>query len=195
MPIVPHCAQVSGRESHVKKIALGFAAAVAVAASPVSAAEYLFDFAGTNLFGGQPLVGSGSLFTSDITVQQNGRDAQKITGITGIYNGSAITGLNPTIFGADNFYYLTGNFVSGNGLGFNTASGTSANLFTTVFDQYRVNSVNPFQSGFVQANSTVAAVSAVPEPSTWAMMMLGFGAVGGAMRAAKRKRKLTFSHA
>lgn len=179
----------------MKKLALGFAAAIAVAAPPVSAAEYIFDFSGTNLFGGQPLVGSGSLFTNDITVQQNGRDAQKITGITGTYNGSAITGLNPVIFGADNFYYLTGNFVSGNGVGFDTAAGTSANLFTTVFDQYRVNTVNPFQSGFVQANSSAAAVAAVPEPSTWALMLLGFGAVGGAMRSAKRKRQFTPSHA
>lgn len=30
--------------------------------------------------------------------------------------------------------------------------------------------------------------SGVPEPATWAMMMLGVGAVGGAMRAARRQR-------
>lgn len=40
-----------------------------------------------------------------------------------------------------------------------------------------------------------ATISAVPEPSTWAMMLIGFGAVGGAMRAAKRKRKFTLSNA
>ena len=38
-----------------------------------------------------------------------------------------------------------------------------------------------------------ATIAAVPEPSTWAMMLFGFGAVGGAMRTAKRKRKLTLS--
>ena len=37
--------------------------------------------------------------------------------------------------------------------------------------------------------------SAVPEPSTWAMMLLGFGFVGGAMRHAKRRQKLTISFA
>ena len=179
----------------MKKTALGIAAAIAVVSSPATAAEYLFDFSGTNLFGGQPLVGSGTLTTDDTIVQRNGRDAQKITAITGTYNGSAITGLNPTIFGADNFYYLTGQFVSGNGLGFNTAAGTNANLFATVLDQYRLNSVNPFQSGFVQANSSVVAAGAVPEPGVWALMLVGFAAVGGAMRSTRRKRNPGVSYA
>lgn len=37
------------------------------------------------------------------------------------------------------------------------------------------------------------SVSAVPEPSTWAMLMLGFGFIGGAMRSARRKRSITVS--
>lgn len=36
---------------------------------------------------------------------------------------------------------------------------------------------------------------AVPEPATWAMMLLGFGFVGGAIRSAKRRQKLTVSYA
>ena len=36
--------------------------------------------------------------------------------------------------------------------------------------------------------------SAVPEPSTWMIMLLGFGFVGGTMRFAKRKQKLTASY-
>ncbi len=40
---------------------------------------------------------------------------------------------------------------------------------------------------------TLAA--AVPEPATWAMMMLGFFAVGGAMRTSRRKEKVTVSYA
>jgi hypothetical protein len=31
-------------------------------------------------------------------------------------------------------------------------------------------------------------VGSVPEPATWAMMLLGFGAIGSAMRASRRKR-------
>lgn len=41
--------------------------------------------------------------------------------------------------------------------------------------------------------STAAAVPPVPEPSTWAMLILGFGVVGGAMRAARtRHTRLAF---
>ena len=38
-------------------------------------------------------------------------------------------------------------------------------------------------------------VAAIQEPSTWAMMLLGFGLIGGAMRSAKRRQKNTVSYA
>lgn len=38
-------------------------------------------------------------------------------------------------------------------------------------------------------------MSAVPEPATWAMMLLGFGFVGGAMRSAKRRQTRKVSYA
>lgn len=42
----------------------------------------------------------------------------------------------------------------------------------------------------------LSAISApVPEPATWALMLIGFGAVGGAMRSAKRKRNVTVYYA
>lgn len=40
----------------------------------------------------------------------------------------------------------------------------------------------------------VSVSAAVPEPATWAMMLLGFGFVGGAMRSAKRRQKLNVSY-
>lgn len=46
-----------------------------------------------------------------------------------------------------------------------------------------------------QIVATVAAAGAVPEPSTWAMMLIGFGFVGYGMRSAKRRRKLTLTYA
>lgn len=161
------------------------AAACLLGAAPASAADFIFQFDGTSLFGGKPISGSGTFTTNDVTVQQNGRDAQKIVGITGTFNGSAITGLNPTIFGADNFYYLTGQFVSGNGLGFNTASGTSANLFAST-GRYRVTATSLDQTGFVQASAVAAPVGSVPEPATWAMFLLGFGLLGATMRHRRR---------
>ncbi|NTZ42149.1 PEPxxWA-CTERM sorting domain-containing protein [Altererythrobacter sp. SALINAS58] len=38
-----------------------------------------------------------------------------------------------------------------------------------------------------------APLAAVPEPTTWAMMLLGFGFIGGAMRSAKRRQKMAVS--
>ncbi len=46
--------------------------------------------------------------------------------------------------------------------------------------------------GFSHITFFNSRVPAVPEPSTWAMLILGFGAVGGAMRSA-RKRRTTLS--
>lgn len=34
------------------------------------------------------------------------------------------------------------------------------------------------------------SVQAVPEPGTWAMMLLGFGVVGGSLRVSRRKRRI-----
>jgi PEP-CTERM motif len=43
--------------------------------------------------------------------------------------------------------------------------------------------------GNVQGNFTATITSAaVPEPATWAMLILGFGVIGGAMRAGKARR-------
>ena len=47
-------------------------------------------------------------------------------------------------------------------------------------------------------NLTIATgdlTAAVPEPSTWAMLLLGFFAVGGTMRSASRRQKATVSYA
>lgn len=38
-----------------------------------------------------------------------------------------------------------------------------------------------------------AAISAVPEPATWAMMVLGFGAVGSSLRSRRRRLVVTFA--
>lgn len=57
-----------------------------------------------------------------------------------------------------------------------TVSGTAGELFTGVTFS---SSSNSFEV------DNLAVGSAVPEPATWAMMLIGFGAVGFAMRRAK----------
>jgi hypothetical protein len=43
--------------------------------------------------------------------------------------------------------------------------------------------------GIDNIDFSFSSVSAVPEPSTWAMLILGFGLIGGAMRSSKRREK------
>ncbi|MBM6577743.1 PEP-CTERM sorting domain-containing protein [Microvirga sp. SRT01] len=47
-------------------------------------------------------------------------------------------------------------------------------------------------SCFDSTNSN-AGIGAVPEPSTWAMMIVGFGMVGGAMRRRRVSTKVSFA--
>lgn len=47
----------------------------------------------------------------------------------------------------------------------------------------------------VMVDPSIASTPAVPEPATWAMMIGGFGMVGGAMRSARRKQKVSVSYA
>ncbi|HWY61451.1 MAG TPA: PEPxxWA-CTERM sorting domain-containing protein [Rhizomicrobium sp.] len=42
-----------------------------------------------------------------------------------------------------------------------------------------------------QYSTTAGFTSGVPEPATWAMMLIGFGAVGFAMRGSRRKQLVT----
>ncbi|MBW8911759.1 MAG: PEPxxWA-CTERM sorting domain-containing protein [Sphingomonas sp.] len=39
----------------------------------------------------------------------------------------------------------------------------------------------------LRIEGTAGALSAAPEPASWAMMLIGFGAVGGAMRTRSRR--------
>ena len=48
---------------------------------------------------------------------------------------------------------------------------------------------------FSFTNTVGSDGGAVPEPTSWAMMLLGFGFVGGAMRTAKRRQNMAISYA
>ena len=54
----------------------------------------------------------------------------------------------------------------------------------------------PLDSALTYANTSTATIyrqfaTAVPEPATWGMMILGFGLVGGSLR--RRKTKVSFA--
>ena len=60
------------------------------------------------------------------------------------------------------------------------------------FSNTGTGSVGPFAIGDTFKIGLLAG--AVPEPATWALMLLGFGFIGGAMRS-KKRQKVTVSYA
>ena len=168
----------------MKKSSFAAFAAIGMAvASPAAAAQFNFSFAtSTPLFGG-PVTGSGIFTTSDTAMTVAGRTAFAITSITGMVNGFAIDA--PT--GSYGNYFTTGpSFLDGSGTVFSNSDGRRIDFFfQDTAGQYRVNTFSPGSSSFVSASSSPVA-AAVPEASTWAMMLTGFGVVGGAMRRRSR---------
>lgn len=116
-----------------------------------------------------------------------------------------LTGLFSSYAGADNlFFYPTQPYVSFGGLSFTTLTGGDFNLglggsgpFGYLFNASLLN-----LSGNAQANTLAGSTSlseftvteAVPEPSTWAMMILGFVGVGY-MTYRRRKQSTALSAA
>ncbi|MBS0478443.1 MAG: PEPxxWA-CTERM sorting domain-containing protein [Proteobacteria bacterium] len=82
--------------------------------------------------------------------------------------------------------------------GYNNAGGANlafvaptaaTRLYIGVIDAYSFNGTTGYYNDNTGSFRVVAALVAqggVPEPATWAMMLLGFGAIGGAMRYRRR---------
>jgi PEP-CTERM motif len=173
----------------VKMIAA--AAALMTLAGPASAA--VFDWSYTSDAGA--VTSSGTFTAGENTTNIYGRDAWVVTAITGSRNGVAITGLArvfPVAYGgADNYLYVSGQPFTYSGLSFGLADGTYVNLFNS----YELHASNVAGTAnelitsatFSYAAAGAPAVGAVPEPAAWAMMILGFGLVGGTVRYRARR--------
>ncbi len=175
----------------MKKLAIGIAAITACAATPASAAEFVFTFDTTStLFGGAPQTIRGVFTTSDTPVDRFGQTGLEITGIRGTINDVAISGLfaianNP-------YYYITTGptFLDGSGVRFNAGAATNIAFFHqdgVDANTYRVNGNGTISAFGPATSSRLGAVAAVPEPSTWAMMLVGFGGIGATMRRRRRQ--------
>ena len=81
------------------------------------------------------------------------------------------------------------------------ASNTKENMgwkqFSYTFTAFDTSSTLVFNSQthtpYGPALDNVSISSAVPEPATWAMMIIGFGSVGGMVRSSRRRQALAFA--
>jgi hypothetical protein len=163
---------------------LALALAVCIVANVATARAAVFDFTFTD---GVSTSGSGEFTTSDVG------SPFLITGVSGTFSymgagPQTITGIESVggYAGNDNLLSFPGTpaFLTYGGLSFTTASDVYNIGFSAPFyymEQQSTNSVGSINPGdtFVQLTDfTVTAVAAVPEPSTWAMMILGFCTLG-----------------
>lgn len=189
-----------------------YAAIALTLASPVNAQVLTFDEITTgapvNSFyngGGGPNYGVDFLAGDWVTASGFGQTSQPNLAYSnsgaGYFNvASGFTGSLSFTYGA--FTDFTGTVYDGlNGTG--TSLGTiflSAND-TSAFSSVSLAFLGTARSFMISGGAaqfgfddvTINAVSAVPEPSTWATMILGFGFVGGALRYRRRRTSVSFA--
>ena len=188
------------------RLGMAFAAASMALAAPAAAADY--SYTGTLSDPNQVLQFNFTVGTaSDVTLQS--------------YSYSGGTMADGTVIGAGGFDPILALFDgSGNLIGQDDDSGPGYDVwlsrllqpgnYTVSVMAYSNFAVGPnLSNGFQNTGSfggrtqswafdvlgvdTATQVGAVPEPATWAMMLMGFGATGFAMR--RRKKALTLASA
>ena len=157
----------------------GAALLLVAAAAPKPANAMLFDFT----YSGDAGTGIG-----EFDATNTGPGQYLVTDATGTANGNAIMGVDGYA-GADNVLnFPTQPFVTFAGISLHTLAG-DFNIFEnngTFLLQSTVDSV-----GFPENGTAITfSVTAVPEPRTWAMMILGFAGVG--FMAYRRRNRATF---
>jgi hypothetical protein len=164
--------------------------------APVHAATVTFDWTLTvpsNVTsGGFPFLGNGT-----ITVTTAATGGDPMTAITGTIGSGVITGLS-TFDGADNLLFPN---TAGTSLldhrGFSFTVGTQSINILSQFSPGQITTGNAYEEiasnpgGFGVGIFTLTQVAAVPEASTWAMMILGFAGVG--FMAYRRRKDSTLA--
>lgn len=134
---------------------------------------------GTPISGIFDVVYSGGTYSGSLQVTTD--SSGHVTNITGTANGNSILALS-TYASADNMFYSTPSYVSFSGLSFSTALNTFG-IGNTGLGDYGITDILSNPSGACCGTHPLelTVTQAVPEPATWAMMLLGFGAIGVAM--------------
>lgn len=166
-----------------------FAAVAALSVAAPATAQTVITLTGTpsamsGTFGNQPVAGVGGAFSDSyiFTLGQQSDVGAVLTSIgftnstnidftSVLLNGKALTINNGVVD-----FAFTGSPI-------NFAAGPVSLV------------VNGLQFGEGSYSGVIAAVAAVPEPATWAMMIGGFGMIGGVMRRRAYKTKVRFNFA
>ena len=173
-----------------------FAMALAI---PAAANADVFDFTFTGS-GNSSITASGTITTGqDNPVGSFFTPSQLITGLTGTYNGHEITALlaQGSFFGNDNILYYPSSqvymgqptYLDIKGVAFTTDNNRTIDFYFGLGGYGTINQApNGNRSSNIGGTFTITptATGAVPEPASWAMMLTGFGAMGGALRLGRR---------
>lgn len=159
---------------------LAAATALALCSTSATAAEFLFDFKGVD-------TSKDASFTLDSEPDPSSAGNGRFT-----FKKVEVTTPKSTSKQTINFY--TSQY--GGGFNFNNSGKFDAygpQLFSgTIADptfHTGVYTMTKSFNGVVLGTLTVSAMSAVPEPATWAMILLGFAFTGSMMRKGRKQQK------
>lgn len=182
-----------------RSLAVALALAGVVAAMPAHAAGLLgqtFNYCTNSVYSGSVTLNPAACDSTVVSTSGTATVADPLVEVNLVGSGTRTVDFGGTTITityanvgspSDDLFVFTG-FTGLTGL---TLASADPLGITTVFNATSIGLQisNPLENGVVVFNVATAA-GAVPEPASWAMMLLGFGAVGGAMRAAKRRQAL-----
>jgi hypothetical protein len=167
-------------------VGLAAAAALAVCASSANASSYLWSYSG-----------GGVSASGWLAATPAGGGVFDVTAIGGTRNGVGITGL-ASYAGQDNVVYdpAAPSSVDYGGLAYATSGGHLFNVYydTSNSDYWacRDAGVGYCETQAVVGGDSIIPVdsftlTAVPEPATWALMMVGAGCIGAGLRMRRKE--------
>lgn len=171
----------------MKKILLAATVCVAGLVAAPAGAMQKWDFAySANVVGTQIVYDPNGQFcgSNPLGCQSFAPYRTTISGTTTIFSDTGAGSFEYGSFCANCFGYggtITGGLVNG----FPQFSGVN---FSYVVGSSAVGSIYATAPSFYVRLLAIDDVAPLPEPATWGMLIVGFGAIGGAMRARRRAR-------
>jgi hypothetical protein len=131
----------------------------------------------------------GDIASGTFTGTQTSSGVYLLTGVTGTFDGSAITGLTGYANADNELFYPSQPFVDFNGISFLTASLGAINLFSNS-GYFEVKSSVDSVGYYFNGSQINLAVSATPLPPAWTMMLIGLAGFGFVAYRRKAKPEL-----